>query len=280
MEDIKKTEAYMRMSERKKMLYEVIFESNTLRGKVFDEILLVVILLSVVAVMLESIDSIKEGYGLIILIAEAVFTALFAIEYIFRVYCYPKPKKYITSFLGVVDLLAIVPSLISFAFPAIRPFITLRAIRLLRVYRILKLFHFMRESKLLLLALASSFRKIFVFMGFILVLVILLGSIMYVVEGGKSGFDSIPLSIYWAVITITTVGYGDIVPLTDIGKAIATLIMLMGYSIIAIPTGIVSVEISRSAKRREFKKHCSYCDEIHHLPDSSFCQSCGARLDE
>ena len=262
------------------MLYELIFESATFRGRVFDEVLLILILLSVVTVMLESIAPVKEAYSILILTAEGVFTILFTVEYILRIYCSPKPKKYITSFLGVVDLLAIVPSIISFAVPATRPFITIRAIRLLRIYRILKLFHYVRESKLLLIALATSFRKIFVFMGFILVLVIMLGSIMYVVEGGKSGFDSIPLSIYWAIITITTVGYGDIVPVTDLGKLIATLIMLMGYSIIAIPTGIVSVEIARSGRRREFKKYCNYCDEVQHLPDAVFCHSCGARLDE
>ncbi len=280
MEDIKNTEAYRNMSDRKKKLYVIIFESNTYGGKVFDEILLICILLSVVAVMLESINMVRANYGEIILFAEVVFTILFTVEYIFRIYCSPNPRKYITSFLGVVDLLAIVPSIIGFAIPAMRPFITVRAIRLLRVYRILKLFHFMRESRLLLIALATSFRKILIFMGFMLILVIMLGSVMYVIEKGESGFDSIPLSIYWAIITITTVGYGDIVPVTDIGKFIATLIMLMGYSIIAIPTGIVSVEISRSAKRRELKKYCNYCEEIQHLPGSAFCHNCGARLDE
>lgn len=280
MEDLKNTAEYNRMSERKKVMYEIIFESNTLRGKVFDEILLVLILLSVITVMLESVKPIKEAYKAIILISEGVFTILFTVEYILRIYCSPKPKKYITSFLGIVDFLAIAPSIVSFAIPAARPLITIRAIRLLRVYRILKLFHYVRESKLLLIALAASFRKIFVFMGFILVLVIMLGAIMYVVEGGKSGFDSIPLSIYWAIITITTVGYGDIVPLTDIGKLIATLIMLIGYSIIAIPTGIISVEISRSGRRREFKKYCNYCEEIQHLPDAVFCHNCGARLED
>jgi len=279
MEDIKKTEAYRRMSDRKKRLYEIIFESNTYGGRVFDEILLILILLSVVAVMLESINSVRASYGPVILFAEAVFTILFTVEYIFRIYCSPNPRRYMTSFLGVVDLLAIVPSIIGFVVPAMRPFITIRAIRLLRVYRILKLFHFMRESRMLLAALATSFRKILIFMGFILVLVIMLGSLMYVVEQGESGFDSIPFSIYWAVITITTVGYGDIVPLTDLGRLIATMIMLMGYSIIAIPTGIVSVEISRSARRREFKKYCNYCEEIQHLPDAAFCHNCGARLE-
>ncbi len=280
MQNIKNTEAYRNMSDRKKKLYEIIFESNTFGGRVFDEILLVCILLSVIAVMLESIDLVKVKYGDIILFAEAVFTILFTVEYIFRIYCSPNPRKYITSFLGIVDLLAIIPSIIGFAIPATRPFITIRAIRLLRVYRILKLFHFMRESRLLLIALATSFRKILIFMGFMLVMVIMLGSLMYVVENGQNGFDSIPISIYWAIITITTVGYGDIVPLTNLGKFIATLIMLMGYSIIAIPTGIVSVEISRSAKRREFKKYCNYCEEIQHLPGSAFCHNCGARLEE
>ncbi len=278
MADYKNTREYQQLSARKKNMYEVIFESETFWGKVFDEILLLFIILSVTAVMLESIESVKASYGKFLFFSEVLFTSLFTIEYVFRIYCSPNPKKYITSFLGIIDLLAIVPSLIGFVVPAARPFITIRAIRLLRVFRILKLFRFVREGKLLSLALAASFRKILIFMGFIFVLVIMMGALMYVVEGGQSGFGSIPLSIYWAIITITTVGYGDIVPVTSLGQLIASLIMLMGYSIIAIPTGIVSIEIARSTGSRKKQKFCRICDETQHLPESSFCHHCGSRL--
>ncbi len=262
-----------------KKMYEVIFEADTFYGRLFDEILLGMILISIIVVMLESIANVRALYGREINAAEWFFTLAFTVEYAMRIACSPNPRKYILSFLGIIDLLAIIPTYIAVTLPEAQPFIVIRGIRLLRIYRILKLYRFMRAGHLLLLALRNSFRKILIFMMFILVLVIMLGTIMYVVEDAKNGFYSIPLSIYWAVITLTTVGYGDIVPVTDLGKFIATFIMLLGYSIIAIPTGIVSVEISRSfGDRYQKRKLCQYCDEPNHEPEANFCKTCGGRI--
>lgn len=264
----------------KKKVYEIIFESDTFYGKLFDEALLIMILLSILTVMLESMAEIRAAYGPALTSAEWVFTLIFSVEYILRIIISPDPKKYIFSFLGIVDLLAIIPTYIAVTLPEAQPFIVIRSIRLLRIYRILKLYRFIRAGHLLILALRNSIRKILIFMMFILILVVLLGSVMYVVEHAENGFFSIPLSIYWAVITLTTVGYGDIVPVTDLGKFIATFIMLLGYSIIAIPTGIVSVEISRSIGDKYQKwKTCRYCDEPHHEPEANFCKICGARIE-
>lgn len=262
----------------KRNLYEIIFKADTFYGKLFDEILLVLILLSVGVVMLESITEVRLKYGDILNYAEWFLTILFLAEYILRIICSPKPKSYIISFFGVIDLFAILPTFISLAIPAVQPLIVIRAIRLLRVYRILKLYRFIKEGNIIIVALRASLRKIFIFMLFILVLVLLLGSIMYVVEGGENGFFSIPLSIYWAVITLTTVGYGDIVPVTALGKFIASFIMLLGYSIIAIPTGIVSAEITRGRSRRILTTVCANCGESEHQDDANFCKSCGAQL--
>jgi voltage-gated potassium channel len=262
----------------KQNLYEVIFKSDTFYGKLFDEILLAVILLSVGMVMLESIGEMREKYGNILNIFEWTLTLLFLAEYIVRIICSPNPRQYIFSFFGIIDLLAILPSFIALLIPSVQPLIVIRALRVLRIYRILKLYRYIQETNYLLIALRSSFRKIFIFMVFILILVILLGSVMYVVEGGENGFFSIPLSIYWAVITLTTVGYGDIVPVTDLGKFIATFIMLLGYSIIAIPTGIVSAHITRSRFDKTLTHICSNCNESEHHTDAKFCKNCGAIL--
>ncbi|WP_132433867.1 ion transporter [Natronoflexus pectinivorans] len=264
----------------KQRLYRIIFESDTYTGRMFDVWLLVFIVLSIAVVMLESMPAVRELYHSKLISLEWFFTFIFTIEYFTRIYCAPNRKKYLFSFLGVVDFLAIIPTYIAFTFPDAQTFIVIRAIRLLRVYRILKLYHFVRAGNLLLLAIRRSLRKIFIFMMFILILVVMLGSIMYVVEDGKNGFYSIPLSIYWAVITLTTVGYGDIVPVTALGKFLATFIMLLGYSIIAIPTGIVSVEMSRTFRdRTESDKECHGCGEPNHTPTANFCRICGARLD-
>jgi voltage-gated potassium channel len=265
----------------KEKTYEVIFESDTFPGKLFDEVLLVMIIFSILTVMLESIAEVRAKHGPVLSGVEWFFTLVFSIEYVVRIIISPDPRKYIFSFLGIVDFLAIIPTYIAITIPGAQPFIVVRSIRLLRIYRILKLYRFIRAGKKLLLALRQSMRKILIFMMFIMILVIMLGSIMYVVEDGKNGFFSIPLSIYWAVITLTTVGYGDIVPVTNLGKFIATFIMLLGYSIIAIPTGIVSVEISRSLGDKSHKKRtCRYCDESFHDPEANFCRICGGRMED
>lgn len=264
----------------KEKTWEVIFNADTFWGRIFDEVLLVFILLSILVVMLESMEAVRQEYGLLLFRIEWFFTIAFTIEYIVRVIVSPKPREYMLSFLGVIDFLAIIPTYIAFGLPGAQTFIVLRSIRLLRIYRILKLYHFVRAGNLLLMAIFKSLRKISIFMIFILILVTLLGSIMYVIERGQNGFVSIPVSIYWAVITLTTVGYGDIVPITALGKFIATFIMLLGYSIIAIPTGIVSVEMSRSVIRKDDEtKYCKYCDEPSHEVDANFCRICGSRLD-
>ena len=260
--------------------WEIIFKADTFWGRIFDEVLLVFIILSIIVVMLESMEPLRLKYGQILINIEWFFTVIFTIEYIVRVIGSPQPRKYIFSFLGIIDFLAVIPTYIAFGLPGAQTFIILRAIRLLRVYRILKLYHFVRAGNMLLLAVLKSLRKISIFMIFILVLVIMLGSIMYVVEGSKNGFTSIPVSIYWAVITLTTVGYGDIVPMTPLGKFISTFIMLLGYSIIAIPTGIVSVEMSRRANHEDDNlRICKHCNEINNDEDALFCKTCGNRLE-
>jgi voltage-gated potassium channel len=262
-----------------KKMHDIIFKSDTFYGKLFDELLLIFIVLSILVVMLESVSVYRARFAGLFSNLEWFFTIVFSIEYALRIISSPDPKKYIFSFLGIVDLLAIIPTYLAVVLPEVQPLIVVRSIRLLRIYRVLKLYRFVRAGNLLVLAIRNSARKIFIFMMFIMILVIMLGSIMYVVEDASNGFFSIPLSIYWAVITLTTVGYGDIVPVTDAGKFIATFIMLLGYSIIAIPTGIVSVEISRMGETVKGKTVCRYCHEQYHEPGANFCRVCGAKLD-
>ncbi len=263
----------------KKRLYIIIFRADTFYGRLFDEVLLGLILFSVAVVMIESVTGIREQYSLTLLRTEWIVTLLFLVEYILRIICSPRPGKYIFSFFGIIDLLAILPTLISFLLPGLQPLIVVRALRLLRIYRILKLTQYVRTSQRLVAALKNSFKKILIFMIFVVLLVLLLGSVMYVVEGAQNGFYSIPLSIYWAVITLTTVGYGDIVPVTALGKFIATFIMLLGYSIIAIPTGIVSSEITRERTRAKLNSPiCKHCGETDHLSGAAYCNTCGKTL--
>lgn len=261
--------------------YEIIFKADTPWGKRFDIILLSVILISIVLVMIESVPSYQSLYGQPLRQGEWIITILFTIEYILRIVSSPKPLKYLFSFLGIIDFLAVIPTYLGLIVPDAQALAVIRAIRLLRIYRILRLYHFIRAGRLLILSLQRSARKILIFMMFVVILVILLGSIMYVVEGGENGFYSIPLSIYWAVITLTTVGYGDIVPVTALGKFISIFIMLLGYSIIAIPTGIVSVEMSNTFNRPpDEPQKCPQCGEANHAPGANFCRVCGARLKE
>lgn len=263
----------------KEKIYQIIFESDTNNGKAFDIALLIMILISIALVMLESISSVKAQSGQMLYFAEWLITILFTIEYILRIYSSPKPTTYIFSFMGIIDLLAIVPTYLAFGLPGIQSLIIIRSFRLLRVFRIFKLYHVMRAGHMLLLAVRRSALKIFIFMLFILILVILLGGIMYVIEGGENGFVNIPVSIYWAVITLTTVGYGDIVPVTNLGKFVSAFIMLLGYSIIAIPTGIVSVEMSRTFNETsDNEKKCPHCNEPKHAEGANFCRICGTQL--
>lgn len=276
---------YDMVSRRQKEIYKIIFEADTKRGKQFDVVLLWLILLSVVVVLLESVNFIREGNELIFKVIEWAITALFTAEYIVRIYVVGRPWRYIKSFYGVIDLLAILPTFISILFPALGALMTIRALRLLRVFRILKMERFTNESRLMVGALRNSGIKILVFLFGVLALVTIFGTIMYLVESSEAGFTSIPQSIYWAIVTLTTVGYGDIVPITPIGRTLAVLVMILGYGIIAVPTGIVSSEMARQKEQNnpdsepQYKRfRCDSCGEAHHLPNADFCHKCGHRF--
>jgi len=260
-------------------LHDIIYESNTTAGKVFDVALLAIIILSIAVVMLDSIKSINRQYSHLFDVLEWTFTILFTLEYILRLISIQKPWRYVFSFLGIIDLLAIIPSYLSIFFAGAQSLLVFRALRFLRVFRIFKLTHFLSEMKFLKTAIVGSLKKISIFMLVVLSMVIILGSIMYLVEGGKNGFDSIPDSIYWAIVTITTVGYGDISPVTSLGKFIASVIMLLGYGIIAVPTGIITTEMALAVRsRKEGHETCSGCGKEGHDRDAVFCKYCGTIL--
>lgn len=268
-------------SSWRNQLHEIIYEADTPAGKFFDLSLLVVILLSIVLVMLDSIEPIGTKYALIFNILEWTITVLFSMEYIARIVCVKKPRAYIFSFYGIVDFLSTVPKYISLFVVGTNSLLAIRALRLLRVFRILKLTRFIGESTNFGRALKRSKIKIAVFLSFVLVLCIILGTVMYLVEGDKnSGFTSIPRSVYWAIVTLTTVGYGDIAPISALGQFIASLIMILGYGIIAIPTGIVTSEMSRKERKNIPKntQSCSSCTESSHADDAQFCHKCGFPL--
>jgi voltage-gated potassium channel len=254
-------------------LHKIIFGTNTPAGKGFDVVLLWFILFSVLIVVLESVDALQEKYSRTFVILEWVFTVSFTIEFIARIYSHPKPLKYVFSFFGIIDLLAILPAYFGIFFHGPQ-FLFIRVVRLLRVFRVLKLSRYIKEAKVLQNALRSSFYKITIFFGIVMTLVLILGSVMYFIEGKKNGFTSIPESMYWAIVTITTVGYGDIAPQTVPGKMLASLIMILGYSIIAVPTGIVTAEFSKSGK----KKSCKNCGTGNLPATANFCQQCGDSL--
>jgi voltage-gated potassium channel len=258
-------------------LHQVVFNTDTRAGKVFDIVLLWLIVASVVVVILESIPELNKQYSSQFYLAELFFTILFTIEFILRIVVSYKPLKYLFSYWGVIDFLAVMPFYLSFIAVDYHYFIVLRLLRLLRVFRILRLFRFIRESQQLFQALQASLYKIVVFISFVLTIVVLLGTLMYVVEGPHNGFTSIPQSIYWTIVTITTVGYGDITPQTNTGKWIASLIMLCGYAIIAVPTGIVTVEMNRLSKEKMII--CANCKHTN-PPDSQYCNLCGQSVRE
>ncbi len=257
-------------------LYEIIFEAETPAGRLFDEILLVAILVSVAAVLLESIPDVRAEWGRTLRAAEWAFTVLFSVEYVLRLVSARRVGRYARSFFGIVDLLAILPSYVGLVAPQTQALIIIRAIRLLRVFRVLKLGRYLGEAEVLLTALRGSRRKIIVFFGGVLTLVLIIGTLMYLIEGEASGFTSIPTAMYWAVVTITTVGYGDIVPRTLAGKALAAVAMLLGYSIIAVPTGIVSVELAQAGRLAAQGMRCGACGNVDHDADAAYCKRCGA----
>jgi voltage-gated potassium channel len=260
-------------------LHNIVFENDTWAGRSFDIALLVLILLSVVSVILESVPALTHQTGNFFSILEWVFTALFSIEFLIRLLAVRRPWRYIFSFFGFVDLLAILPAYISLFYFGAHELVAIRILRLLRIFRILKLQEYTEAATLLATSLRESRAKITVFFVAIFTLVITLGAMMYVVEGRTNGFESIPVSIYWAIITITTVGYGDIVPATPLGKLIASLIMMLGYVIIAVPTGIVAVSLSGVSGRQAFSSQaCPSCGRQGHDSDAIHCKYCGQQL--
>ncbi len=262
------------MSLRKK-LYIIIFQTDTKAGKVFDIWLLWAILISVLLVMLESVPEYSKLYGSYFLDLEWFFTILFTIEFLTRIWVSPKPLKYIFSFWGMIDFISILPTFLSLFHIGVSYFITLRILRLMRIFRILKLVQFSSEAQLLSKALRKSYYKISVFLYSLLMVVMVMGTVMYVVENKSGGFSSIPQGIYWAIITVTTVGYGDIVPTTVIGKFISSFAMIIGYAIIAVPTGIVSSEMSNMIK---YTKQCNAC-KTKNESEADFCKKCGRKLE-
>jgi len=268
-------------SNWKSRLHEIIYEADTQAGKIFDIVLLVTIIASIVLVMLESVSEIDAKYHTFLHVTEWIITILFSIEYIARIITVKKPFKYIFSFYGIIDLLSTIPKYISIIFAGTHSLVALRALRLLRIFRILKIARYVGESTNLIRALKLSRAKIVLFMLFVFILCIILGTIMYLVESGAdSGFTSIPRSVYWAIVTLTTVGYGDIAPLTALGQLIASFIMLMGYAIIAVPTGIVTAEMTKT-KRHKVQTNtqsCSNCLEEKHRDGAHFCHKCGNEL--
>jgi voltage-gated potassium channel len=271
------------LSPWRESLNTIIFGSETLKGKVFDLGLSVCILLSVLVVMLESVDFIHRRYTEALFIAEWFFTVLFTIEYALRLITVRRPWLYFKSFFGLVDLLAILPSYLILLMPGGQGLLSIRILRLLRIFRIFKLSEYLSEAQLMMAALNKSVRKITVFLYAVLMLVVVFGTLMYVVESSEAGFTSIPVSIYWAIVTLTTVGYGDISPQTPLGQFLASLIMIMGYGIIAVPTGIYSAELIKSYSDSEGKIRndaCPDCGKTGHDFDAEFCKYCGHRLDD
>jgi len=259
-------------------LHEIIFEADTPAGKLFDVLLILSIVASVVLVMLDSVSSIRQSYGDLLYLGEWVFTILFTIEYALRLYSVGRPLSYATSFFGVVDLLAILPTYLSIVFPGTQYFLIIRILRVLRVFRVLKLVQYVSEARVLMQAMRASARKITVFLFVVLTLVVIFGSLMYIIEDPQSGFTSIPKSIYWAIVTLTTVGYGDVSPQTGLGQTLASLIMIIGYGIIAVPTGIVTAELAQSYKKSVSTQSCPQCSAEGHDPDAEYCKYCGAML--
>ncbi len=264
----------------KRIVQEIIFEADTFEGKLFDILLLVAIVSSLILVMLESVEHIHNQYGDFLRTFEWIVTILFTIEYGLRIYATGKPLKYIFSFYGVIDFLSFAPTYLMPLFPQSQYFFVARAFRLIRIFRILKLVRYVKGARTLTSALRQSRGKIVVFLTAVIILVIIMGTLMYLIEHGTHGFTSIPRSIYWAVVTLTTVGYGDIVPYTTLGKFLASFIMILGYGIIAVPTGIFAAEYTRSTQKKvnTNTQSCPDCTKEGHDEDAKYCKKCGAEL--
>ena len=257
-------------------MWRVIFLADTRAGRAFDIALIVAILISVVVVMLDSVDSMHARWGRTFYIAEWILTGMFTLEYVARLYCAKSPWRYARSFFGIVDLLAIVPTYLIALFPTARYLTVIRVLRILRAFRVLKLAAHVREADVLMRSLVASRRKITVFLFAVFALTVILGSVMFLIEGRDHGIDNIPRGVYWAVVTLTTVGYGDIAPETPLGRFVASIVMVLGYGIIAVPTGIVTAELTAATHRDQ--RACTNCNERGHVESALYCRACGAEL--
>lgn len=266
------------MAPWRQRLYEIIFEAETSAGRSFDVLLLWAIVLSILAVIMESVADFNNAYGDYLRIVEWTLTVLFSLEFIARTAVARKPLRYVFSFYGLVDLLALVPTYLSLYFTGAHSLLVIRGLRLLRIFRVLKLGRYVRESNTLMIALRNARPKITVFLGTVLVLVLLMGSVMYLIEGEENGYTSIPRGMYWAIVTMTTVGYGDITPQTTVGQALAAFVMLLGYAILAVPTGIVSVELANAANLPVNTINCSHCGKNDHMIEAKYCWHCGHNI--
>lgn len=262
----------------RRRLFNIVFESDTHAGRLFDTVVIVAIVLSVAAVIADSVASVKSRHGELLNVIEWIFTILFTMEYITRLLCVNRPLRYARSFFGIVDLAAVLPTYLAFMFPEAQVLIDVRVLRLVRVFRIFKLTRYLSEVRLLSRAMTNSMRKILVFLSVVVMAVLVVGTLMYVIEGPENGFTSIPKSIYWALSTITTVGYGDIVPRTELGRALAAVVMLIGWGILAVPTGIVTAEMTVQSLGRATGERCAECGVTGHAADALYCRRCGVRL--
>ncbi len=263
----------------RRQLFDIIFESHTLAGRAFDVTLLALILASVLVVMLDSVQSVHTRFERLFDVLEWIFTLLFTLEYLARLACVQRPLRYATSFFGLVDLLSVLPTYLAFFFPELQALIDVRVLRLLRAFRILKLTAYIAEYRYLGAALHASRRKILVFLTFVLIVQLIMATVMYVIEGPANGFTSIPMALYWAITTMTTVGFGDVVPRTDAGRAVASFMMLLGWGIIAVPTGIVTAQMTRGVReRRAGTRECPGCGASGLSPTARFCENCGEPL--
>jgi voltage-gated potassium channel len=264
----------MSKNPTKERLYSIIFEADTPAGKLFDVLLFAAIMISVGLTMLTSVKEIRLSHDGLLLGLNGFFTLLFTVEYVLRLYCAPRATRYARSFFGVVDLLAILPFYLGLFIPSTRFLDVIKILRMLRIFRVLKMAQYVGEGDLLMNALLASRRKIGIFVIAVLTIVVILGSLMYVIEGEANGFTSIPRSVYWAIVTLTTVGYGDISPQTSMGQALAACLMIIGYSIIAVPTGIITAELGQ----QKYQRKCPACGHTQHDGDAFFCKQCGEKL--
>lgn len=280
-EDILIEKEHNYIPERKKwkrQMFRIIYRADTSLGRLFDICLLILIFLSTFIVMMESVPSFDLKYHTAFVVMEVIISIIFTIEYILRIITIRNKRAYIFSFYGIIDLLAIVPFYLSLFFPVTKFFLIIRMLRMLRIFRIMNLLDFMNDGYLLIRAMKNSSRKIYIFLLFLMIFSVIVGSMMYMVEGHKEGFESIPQSIYWAVVTVTTVGYGDVSPTTPLGKFFAIVLMLAGYSIIAVPTGIVTAEMRN--KRQIWEKVCPRCNNHDVDDDANYCKKCGERIED